>query len=207
MGLDRTEIVCAIAARIGAKSYLEIGVDSGATFLKVDVPDKTGVDPNPNTPATHHETSFSFFANTSPERKWDLVFVDGLHHQESVLFDIMSARRHLAPGGVIVVHDVDPPTLEAGSRTACAGAWCGDVWLTWLRLRRSRIRHWMAVVDADLGIGVIAPGRSLSDESAAIPELSSWEPSEAWAQFRANRRAWLGLIAESEFEGLLSKLA
>ena len=43
------------------------------------------------------------------EQRFRFVHVDGSHEEDDVILDLRLARRHLAPGGVIVVDDYDHP--------------------------------------------------------------------------------------------------
>jgi len=200
--MTRWQIINAIAARLGARTYLEIGVQRGDTFSRVEVARRIGVDPDPTSAATFHETSDSYFARLDRSRAafgeaaptFDLVFVDGLHHREQVVRDVENASRHLSPGGAIVVHDCDPPTERAGGRAICSGVWCGDVWRGWIDLRRSLDRE-AFVVDTDLGCGVILSGE-------ATPLAGGDDPT--WADFSADRAGWLRLVSVAAAEARIA---
>jgi SAM-dependent methyltransferase len=191
--MNRWHLLNRIAARLGARSYLEIGVQRGDTFSRIEVERRVGVDPDPSSAATIHEPSDSYFARLDLARAelgsaaptFDLAFIDGLHHREQVVRDVEGAIRHLSPGGVVVVHDCNPPTEKAGGRAICSGVWCGDVWRGWIDLRRSLNRE-AFVVDTDLGCGVILPGDPL-------PPLGEESPS--WTSFAADRAGWLRLVS------------
>lgn len=186
--MNRWDLINSIAARIGARTYLEIGVQAGHTISRVEVDRIVGVDPDPSSAATIHLPSDAYFgtldAADSSER-FDLVFVDGLHHREQVVRDVENSIRYLSDGGVIVVHDCNPPTEKAGGRAMCGGVWCGDVWRGWIDLRRSLDRECF-VVDADLGCGVILEGDP-------TPPIDPEDPS--WISFESNRSDWLNLVS------------
>lgn len=192
----RFEIINAIAKRIGASRYLEIGVQNGVTFRAVDVPRKVGVDPDPQTPATLHMTSDQFFAGLHNDSGFDLVFVDGLHTAAQVERDIDNAIWHLRPGGAVVVHDCSPPTLEYTRPDRC-----GDTYLGWIRARARHPDRYFATVDDDLGCGVILP----SWVSSPIAPMAG-EPAD-YSAFSAERARWLNLITVAEFLALLAPAA
>lgn len=197
---DRISILNALALRLGAQRYLEIGVCGGHSLRSVDVPFKVGVDPDPQSAATVKLTSDDYFARLPGEEQFDLIFIDGLHLREQVLKDVRNAERYLAPGGAIVLHDCLPPSLEAGSRLVCSGAWCGDVWRAWLELRSQITDRYMAVVDCDFGVGLIL-------EAPPIAEKLPAELAEAnWETFQIQKAGWLPLISCSDFDWMCAEL-
>jgi SAM-dependent methyltransferase len=114
------------------KSFLEIGTQAKINFTSVNVDRKVCVDPDPNAEADYQMTSDEYFENNF--EKFDIVFVDGLHHADVAYRDIVNSLRRLNPGGCIVVHDVIPfsyeaqviPLLKAAELNIIA--WNGDVW-------------------------------------------------------------------------------
>lgn len=100
---------------VNAKTYLEIGVRDGATFLNVDIPYKIAVDPNfifdtkkATTKGSYFfsTTSDAFFANlhrrdVQPEYQacwqkeeqplFDIIFIDGLHSFEQSFKDFRNS--------------------------------------------------------------------------------------------------------------------
>jgi adenosylhomocysteine nucleosidase len=77
------------------KKYLEIGVWFGGTFSQIKADVKDSVDPdgtkNPKFPVTSDE----FFQNHAPKLnyKYDVIFIDGLHHTEQVDQDIYNSLK------------------------------------------------------------------------------------------------------------------
>lgn len=101
--------------------YLEIGVcgyqdkkDAGETWHRIRIAHKDGVDPAGN-PANYHMTSDDFFTSINDDVMWDIIFIDGSHHYAQVKRDAANSLKHLAPGGIILMHDVYPhPALLKG---------------------------------------------------------------------------------------------
>ena len=187
----RVAIVAAELRRRRRPRYLEIGVDTGVLFLHVRAWRKTGVDPLAAVPLSkrllHLNTllrgrllptpSDEFFASLAPDDRFDIVFVDGDHHYEQSLRDVEHALDHLAEGGVVFVHDCDPPTAQAASpdpRDASGGPWCGEVWKTIVTLRATRSDLSVEVIDADFGIGVICrrPSPTLEIETDLVAGMT-----------------------------------
>lgn len=144
------QIINHIITKYGMKSYLEIGVQKSHTFNSVNCRFKIGVDPEPMARATFVGSSdefFDFIATKLITRcgvfkglgdtiKFDLIFIDGLHHYDQVKKDFENAMRCLNPGGFILIHDTNPPNEEVTvvPRNGLRGKWCGDTYkiLNWL---------------------------------------------------------------------------
>lgn len=155
----RHEIINGLIQRFRYKSYLEIGVYQFACFNAVRCETKHCVDPGVKT-STFPVTSDEFFkANT---KKYDIVFIDGLHCEDQVFMDVQNALACLSPGGTIVMHDCNPETEYEQRDTPNGydgkGVWLGTTWRAWARLRMTRPDLEMAVVDCDFGCGVIRRG-------------------------------------------------
>lgn len=106
-----------------ARTYLEIGVEAGNTFFKVDVPDKVAVDPKFRFDVADHPgsryfeiTSDEFFAQHAVEFEgtFDLIYLDGLHTFEQCLRDFC-ATQHLANDRTIWLIDDTVPVTYASS--------------------------------------------------------------------------------------------
>ncbi len=108
-------------------NYLEIGIRRGGTFENVLAASRTGVEPNPVFDPEHLPsgtkmfimTSDEFFATLDPGTRFDVVFVDGLHHYEQAYRD----------------------TINACATSRHAACCC---WTTWCR-----VTNWSALRDLD----------------------------------------------------------
>ena len=117
--------------------YLEIGVRRGRS-LALARGSAVGVDPAPEvtTPlpvgaAVYPETSDHFFdhsAQSALRGGIDLAFIDGMHHAENVLRDIMGVERNARPSALVAVDDIFPNHPLQAERCRRTRAWCGDVW-------------------------------------------------------------------------------
>ncbi|MFZ0408695.1 MAG: class I SAM-dependent methyltransferase [Cyanobium sp.] len=115
-----------LAASLGCRSYLEIGVETGATLLQVAVEQRTGVDPSfafdwqlhhgRDGLQLHRCTSDVFFAELEPSTRYDLIFLDGLHTFDQTYRDILHALRHSHPGTVILIDDTFPSDVFSACR-------------------------------------------------------------------------------------------
>ena len=88
--MDRISIINDLITKYDFKSYLEIGVrNTFECFDLINCETKDGVDPSPRHPEVNFPvTSDVFFANLKPEKKYDLIFIDGLHLFEQVIKDV-----------------------------------------------------------------------------------------------------------------------
>lgn len=139
----------ALAAALGARRYLEIGVNEGATFRAVRCPERSGVDPqflfDPASLADRNTRLYAmpsdrFFARLPFERRFDIVFIDGLHRFEQAYRDLMNALLHAHDRTVFLIDDTLPsdvysalPDQQAAlaARRAAGGSnldWHGDVY-------------------------------------------------------------------------------
>ena len=106
------------------KNYLEIGCDDDMLFSKINVLNKVGVDPY--TGGNVRKTSDEFFKIN--KTKFDLIFIDGLHHYEQVKKDIENSLDVLTPNGLILLHDCLPCRQSHQAVPRYRGRWTGDVW-------------------------------------------------------------------------------
>jgi hypothetical protein len=189
---NHTELLNHIAAKIGAVTYVEIGVfNPDHNFNKIKVPTKFGVDPDPNARATFKGTSDEFFKNLKAVHgRVDLYWIDGLHYWEQVRRDIENAWACLEPGGVIALHDTNPPTEV----TTCIPRgrqreWCGDTYKAICALSYPGPGPYFFTANFDYGCTVIRKphGRSQSVAFADIPEV-------AWSDFNDDRATWINLL-------------
>lgn len=140
----RTDIINGIIEANGYVSYLEIGVADGRNLDGVFCSVKKGVDPEPERPnvMVYSGTSDEFFSSTS--EKFDLIFIDGLHHSEQVERDIVNSYARLNKGGAILVHDCIPPNEICTRMPRETREWCGDVFRAtsgFIKTYGSKIRH------------------------------------------------------------------
>lgn len=107
----------ALGRMVGARSYLEIGVATGATFFAVEAERKVAVDPRyrfdpseRNDPGcTYHTlTSNDYFTGPGFGESFDLMYLDGLHTFEQTLIDFMAAQQMAHARSVVLIDDTVP---------------------------------------------------------------------------------------------------
>lgn len=193
--MRRWDLLNEIAQEIDARTYLEIGCDSDVCFNKINVFDKTGVDPRKG--GTHRMTSNEFF--TSNIKIFDLVFVDGLHMRHQVVRDVENSLECLSDNGIIALHDAIPlkyvyqivPLSAASAHEEFNGAWTGDVWKAVVDLR-GRADIDVCTVPVCTGITLIKK-RSNRNILTNIDELD-------WPCFVEKKQHLLNIIGIDEYK-------
>lgn len=151
MPTTRSEAVRGLLSLFEQPRYLEIGVNAGETFHAVTAKEKVAVDPHfrfdlavaktEKVDCTYHQvTSDEYFGSIiSPDERFEVIYIDGLHTSEQTLRDFMNAISFLSPDGVILIDDVRPPTYLASipdrktffkvreSLGSSKATWMGDV--------------------------------------------------------------------------------
>ena len=112
--------------------YLEIGVWEGFTFKFINSINKDGVDPGQYCDCNYVNykmTSDDFF-KTHINKKYDIIFIDGLHTAYQVSKDIYNSIANLNDGGWIIIDDVFPHCEYEQERLNLrkSGSQTGDVW-------------------------------------------------------------------------------
>lgn len=193
-GNMRWDIINHLIRTKGYKKYLEIGIYDGSCFEKVIAPYKVGVDPEPKSKATIHKSSDEFFEQNS--EKFDIIFIDGLHHADQVYRDIKNAQSCLNVGGTIVLHDCNP-TEKEWQEVPQNGrqVWTGNVWKAFVSYRLDTFSK-MYVIDTDYGIGIISGGITVEEN------FSTGDIPLTYENLEKNRLYWLNLKSLDEFYGL-----
>lgn len=131
--LSRHTLINSIIKNYGLQNpaYLEIGVWTGDTFKNIQTSQKDGVDPGQYCDSeyvNYKMTSDAFFACS--QKKYDIIFIDGLHAAHQVSKDIYNSIQHLNKGGWIILDDVFPHCRYEQERLDLrkSGPQTGDVW-------------------------------------------------------------------------------
>ncbi len=192
--MKRYDIINTLIDTFGLRSYLEVGVcNPRLCFDKINVEDKEGVDPAGK--CKYQMTSDEFFKVC--DRKYDLIFIDGLHEAEQVYRDIENALKVLNEGGFVVVHDCNP--LVVGETIY---NYSGTVYKGFIKARNNiGARKWgngvnSFCVDADRGCGVITY-RKLNKHFLPV------DMDVDWSVFERYRRMLLDLVTIDEFKLLI----
>lgn len=200
--MQRYDIINKFIDTYNFSNYLEIGVYTGQCIREVKAFHKDGVDPGSEgqvaNEVNYRMTSDDFFKQLDPDFKYDIIFIDGLHHSDQVDIDIQNSLNHLIEGGVIVLHDCNPQEEIHSKVPRVSGIWHGDVYKSILRFRMGNL-HSCFTVNTDCGCGVIIKDNTIHQQY----DTSFFENGlESWNHFSDNRRELLNLISVEEFNAL-----
>ena len=137
--------------------YLEIGCDQDQLFSKIKIQNKVGVDPVSG--GNIRKTSDDFFKENN--KKFDIIFIDGLHTYEQVKKDILNSADSLKKNGIILVHDCMPDSMSKQAVPRYRMVWNGDVWKAIVDLRQNNELE-IYTCEIDQGIGIIKKTRNSS---------------------------------------------
>ena len=127
--MTKTEIIQELIKQNDFKSYLEIGLGDCRNFNAVQCEMKVGVDPRITGKNIGTIDSDTFFEHC--QDKFDLIFIDGLHHADQVERDIVNSWKWLNKGGIILVHDIYPHDENMTIVPRAQSIWTGDVFRAW----------------------------------------------------------------------------
>ena len=146
---SRLEIVAETIQRKKFNTYLEIGCFDNQLFNRINI-SKTGVDPYKG--GNIKLKSDDFFKIN--KKKYDCIFIDGLHTYEQVIKDINNSLYCINQNGIIFVHDCLPNNVYEQNVPRGTYVWNGDVWKAIVEMRTKKNLQ-TYTINADYGIGVI----------------------------------------------------
>ena len=184
--MQRHEFLRRLHRRTKPKTYLEVGVNSGAS-LRLSRARTIAIDPQFKiihplrcNLVMAKATSDDYFAQPDAfahfrGRPTDLAFIDGMHLFEFALRDFINVERETDWTSVVVFDDMLPRNVEEAARDRLTRAWTGDVYKVILTLREYRPDLVLLPVDtAPTGLLVVlAPDRTstvLKDNYDAIEQ-------------------------------------
>lgn len=190
--MKRTDVINALISKYGYTSYLEVGTqDPTSNFDLINAECKVSVDPFPRGEVTFVGTSDEYFESIDENAKFDIIFIDGLHHSDQVLKDIENSLNHLSDNGIIVCHDCLPTSEKMQERDDNGGEWTGDVWKAIAELRVETIDLDIKVVDTDYGCGIIRRGTNIPYETT--------DNYKSYYHYSMNKWRMLNIISPEEF--------
>ena len=170
--------------------YLEIGCDQDQLFSKVDIQNKVGVDPVSG--GNLRKTSDEFFKANN--KKFDLVFIDGLHTYEQVKKDIINSLDCLKENGVVLVHDCMPDCMSKQAVPRYRMTWNGDVWKAIVDLRHNSDLN-IYTCEIDQGIGIIK-----KEKNTSILKVDKKIKDLKFKDYYENYNKYLRVININEFK-------
>ena len=207
-GIKRWDIINYLIEQNNYTNYLEIGVNDASCIRQVRATHKDGVDPYPGSevgggyyPEINYPISSDDFFNLikGHDIKYDIIFIDGLHHSEQVDKDVANSLKHLTPNGTVVLHDCSPVEYEHQLVPRQTGLWNGDVWKSVVKMRVTNPTVQINTIDTDWGVGVVQFGnQELYSKNTLLECLD-------YFYFDKHRDELLNLISTEEFFELYKK--
>lgn len=217
--MTKDQLINFAAKKINAKTYLEIGHEHGYNFNKIEIKFKESMDPatdgrgNP----TYRVSSNEFFEKIVGDKKYDIIFIDGLHIKDQVIKDIQNSLDHINPNGIIFMHDCLPQNFAQqdvvdfdptdyrlrpnGPKQKLFGDehgfWTGNAWEAFLHFRKTNPNIYMTTVDTDWGVGVIIPNKNQDLLTTT---------DEDFRYFELNKKQILNLISCEQYINLINSL-
>lgn len=194
--MNRIVLIQKFIDLIEAKTYLEIGVRNGDSFLPIKCQNKIAVDVNLSALPVGNETrcdmtSDEYFAKHATH--FDVAFIDGDHTYTQSLRDAENCLKWMNPKGYTLLHDCNPTNEECAiSEYGSYPDWSGEVWKTILTLRADP-ELYVYTIDIDCGIGVVTKGSQvpLRYSTMAIRHMT-------YKDLETNREKFLNLV---KYEG------
>ena len=187
---DRWNIIDYLIKKNNYKSYLEIGCDKNQLFSKVNIQDKIGVDPVSG--GNVRKTSDQFFLEN--QKKFDIIFIDGLHVYRQVKKDILNSINCLNKNGIVLVHDCMPDSLSKQAVPRYKMQWNGDVWKAIVDLRQNKDLN-IFTCEIDQGIGIIK-----NDMNSSVLKLEKPIEKLKFKDYFYNYKNYMRVINLSEFK-------
>jgi hypothetical protein len=127
------ELINLLIEELKIGSYLEIGLgplQETWKFINCAHKECVDIEQGGNDLPTFLGTSDDFFKSNT--RKFGLIYIDGDHSYEQVRKDFLNSLNNLEPGGIIVMHDIAPQTIEQTSPRSS-----GDAFRFFTEVRRN----------------------------------------------------------------------
>ena len=133
-------------------NYLEIGCDDNLVFNSIILPAKFKIGIDPKKGGNYKIKSDNFFRIN--KKKFDVIFVDGLHHYEQCQRDVINSLNSLNKNGYLFIHDLLPLDWRMELVPRIQGKWNGDVWKVGFELfKTNNLKFYIA--DMDSGVGFL----------------------------------------------------
>ncbi len=202
--MTRYEIINFIIEKNNYKSYLEIGYQDGICYSNIKIDDKNAVDPFPRKKedTLFIMTSDDFFKLN--KKKYDIIFIDGLHTYEQVKKDFENSLKNLNKDGTIVLHDMNPCDVLFNGRVITGeersisfnegGQWNGDCFKLVIDIYNGLYDYEYFTVDSDQGCLILNKNKK---RRVIIRDIS-----KDYKTLKENRKEILNLITVSDFKNI-----
>lgn len=133
-----------------------------------------------------------------------ICLVDGYHDYATARRDIAAAVELVPVGGIVVVHDCLPPTLDLAAPAWSSGNWSGETYRAFIDFVWTTSDLGFFCVDCDYGCGVIVKGAPASASLAALVGTRYGEQSSpayaAWQGAGGDHEKMFACLQEHKVE-------
>ena len=185
----RYEIINKLIQEKKYDNYLEIGCFKNENFNKIKIKHKVGVDPVSG--GNIRKTSDDFFKTC--KEKFDLIFIDGLHHYDQVKKDILNSLNFLKKNGLILVHDCLPLKSRDQMVPRSHEKWNGDVWKSIVEIRTEENLDTYVCL-ADQGLGLILKRKNRNKLNLDIKNFKKLKFSDYYKSYKK----YMNIISHKE---------
>ena len=197
---NHTDLLNFLIQTFDLKSYLEIGVQNPKNnFDKIKCIDKTGVDPIYVRGDILVTTSDLFF-DWNENKKFDLIFIDGLHHANQVRRDFENSLKCLNDNGFIVIHDTLPTDEKYTHVPRDSKIWFGDVYKFAMTLSEYD-KIGFLTIDFDCGCTVVYKHAGKN----GVKHSKHTKPN--WEFFQKHKSLLLRIVSVNDFIKTFSEIA
>ena len=214
--LGKAEIINMLGAANGYGSYLEIATGvTGLKFSSISTQTfarchrilyniaETFSDGLPIHCRSSEQNAVSCLQELSAKGyTYDVILVDSYHLLDTSRLDIALAYTLLNAGGVLVVHDCNPPRYNLTPNQFQPGYWMGKSYLAFIEFVEKHPELEYCVIDTDWGVGLVFREDSNQPRrNSALParvNLADYNYHE-WPVFTRHRRALLRLLTLRQF--------
>lgn len=157
--MKHEEILNYLILNYNYKSYLEIGTFNGDNYESINIENKECCDITDELyqNITYLMTSDEMFHIMPAGKKYDIIFIDGMHTEEYVDRDIINSLKHLNKGGVVCVHDVLPISPKSSidyTDLEYNRDWVGTSYKSICKLNNENLEYY-TVDNGDFGLTII----------------------------------------------------
>jgi hypothetical protein len=230
--IDKTSIILLLAGNLGFKSYLEICstvsgnfyhrirgtglLDTRRLLYRCKWYQRDGLPIDYRSPGDDIAEALADLRRDGFVP--DICLVDSWHEYATSLRDIEAAYALLPLGGVLVVHDCLPPSLDMALPKQSLGCWCGYSYRAYIDFvsHTPGLEHF--TIDSDYGCGVVIKGGRSTSATARLLEallpaprpvlgprmLAQWktsadDPGASFALLHAHKHDLLNLVSSEQF--------
>ena len=156
---------------------------------------KIGVDPLKG--GTLRMTSDKFFRDN--KKKFDMIFLDGLHTYEQTIKDINNSLEFISDKGVIIIHDCLPKKIWNQIVPRVYGHWNGDVWKAIVHSRTYNYADTYTCI-ADHGLGIIFKRKNKDCLEINVKNFKNLK----FSQYYTNHNKYMNLINYEDIDKIFS---